>query len=216
LEQFAYIVSHNLRAPVANIIGTTKYLTSDMSEEEKIELMEGLHQSTLRLDTIVKDLNHILKVRSKEHEQKEMVHFSGLVNDVKLSLTDKIANTIINCDFTEVNELFAIKPYMYSIFYNLILNSIKFKKLDILPIIDIKSYQKDNKLILVFSDNGLGIDLNKHSEQIFGLYKRFHTHTAGKGIGLYMVKTQVESIGGTISVVSEINKGTEFTLEFNL
>ena len=68
---------------------------------------------------------------------------------------------------------------------------------------------------MLFKDNGLGIDLQNLSEQVFGLYKRFHTDRAeGKGMGLYMVKTQVESMGGKISVSSEVNKGTEFKIEF--
>ncbi len=68
--------------------------------------------------------------------------------------------------------------------------------------------------MLIFKDNGLGIDLTKSGKQVFGLYKRFHTHADGKGMGLYMVKTQVEMLGGKISIQSEINKGTEFRIEF--
>jgi signal transduction histidine kinase len=113
-----------------------------------------------------------------------------------------------------VNGLRTIKSYIYSIFYNLTSNSIKFKQPGIPPIIEISSFLSENKIVLLFKDNGLGIDLNKKGNQVFGLYKRFHLDTEGKGIGLYMVKTQVESLGGTIFIHSNVNTGTEFRIEF--
>jgi signal transduction histidine kinase len=118
----------------------------------------------------------------------------------------------LNTDFSEANELITIKSYIYSIFYNLISNSIKYRQLGIKPIISIQSKRSNDKIILVFKDNGIGIDLNKLGGQVFGLYKRFHQHVEGKGMGLYMVKTQVEMIGGTIEIISEVNKGTEFII----
>jgi signal transduction histidine kinase len=81
-------------------------------------------------------------------------------------------------------------------------------------VIDISSGKSDDKIQLVFKDNGLGIDLDKKGDQVFKLYKRFHSHVEGKGVGLFMVKTQVETLGGTISISSEVNKGTEFSIEF--
>ena len=80
----------------------------------------------------------------------------------------------------------------------------------------ISSKKVDNKFFITFRDNGLGIDLVRNSDKIFGLYKRFHSHTEGKGMGLFMVKTQVETLGGKISVKSEVGKGTEFLIEFDL
>jgi sensor histidine kinase regulating citrate/malate metabolism len=83
-------------------------------------------------------------------------------------------------------------------------------------VIEIKSKKCDGKLIITFKDNGMGIDLLKKADEVFGLYKRFHFHVEGKGVGLFMVKTQVETLGGKISVASEINAGTEFTIVFEL
>ena len=105
---------------------------------------------------------------------------------------------------------------MHSIFYNLIINSIKYKQVDIPIIIQIKSELLQNKLILSVRDNGSGIDLTKNKELVFGLYKRFHRKVEGKGMGLYMVKTQVESLNGKIHIESEVNIGTEFIIEFEL
>ena len=104
---------------------------------------------------------------------------------------------------------------MHSIFYNLITNSIKYKN-PVLPLVlEIKSEMTENVIRLTFKDNGIGIDLEKSGDQLFKLYKRFHIGAAeGKGMGLFMVKTHVESIGGKISVNSEMNVGTVFLIEF--
>ena len=106
---------------------------------------------------------------------------------------------------------------MRSIFYNLISNSIKFRKPELSPVIEIKSRRHKDMIELTFRDNGIGIDLEKKNNQIFGLYKRFHPEYAeGKGMGLFMVKTQVETLGGRISIQSKVGEGTEFKMEFEL
>ena len=96
----------------------------------------------------------------------------------------------------------------------MVINSIKYSKPDEQPLIVIKSKKENGKTILTFKDNGLGIDLKTKGNKIFGLYNRFHFHVEGKGMGLFMVKTQIEAIGGKITVASEPNKGTEFTIVF--
>ena len=105
---------------------------------------------------------------------------------------------------------------MYSVFYNLVSNSIKYRQAGLLPVIEIKSYLINDKIEIHYTDNGLGIDMKKRSDQVFGLYKRFHNHKEGKGMGLFMVKTQVEALGGKISIESEVNKGTTFIIQFPL
>jgi signal transduction histidine kinase len=67
-------------------------------------------------------------------------------------------------------------------------------------------------MYLGIADNGKGIDLDKHGSSLFGLYRRFDTSVEGKGIGLFMVKTRVEALGGTIQVKSKLLRGSEFTI----
>ncbi|MEM9023391.1 MAG: ATP-binding protein, partial [Bacteroidota bacterium] len=67
---------------------------------------------------------------------------------------------------------------------------------------------------LTVSDNGIGIDLDKHGAKLFGLYQRFHSHIEGKGLGLYIVKSQLEALGGRVEVQSEPDKGTMFHVYF--
>ncbi len=216
LEQFSYIISHNLRAPLANIIGLSKILRhKDLVLNERLDSEEFLFKSVAKLDEIVSDLNHILAVRRDISETRERVIFSELVDDVLTGfhLLMEQEHIKVITDFEQVNESYTIKSYLYSIFYNLISNSIKYHRPKVQLVIEIRSRIQDGKIMITFKDNGRGIDLTRHGEQVFGLYKRFHRDTEGKGIGLYMVKNQVEALGGSISVSSEPNVGSTFSLE---
>ena len=218
LEQFAYIVSHNLRAPVANILGATSELKDPgLSTEDKEILSAGLHESVVKLDNVVKDLGQILQVKRGTAETPEKVCFSKLVDDIKISIKKSIEkdNVEIKCDFSEIDEFLVLKSYLHSIFYNLISNSLKYRRQQVACVIEITSHRLQKTIELVFTDNGMGIDLQKRGEQVFGLYKRFHPNIVGKGMGLFMVKTQVEAIGGKIAIKSEVDKGTEIKIEFH-
>ena len=219
LEQFAYIISHNLRSPVANIIGLSSMLQTipNMNKNDFNKCMDGLTQSVKKLDTVIIDLNHILQVRREVNEKKELVRFSGLTKDIKTSINHMIEkdNVTIKTNFIEVNQFFTIKSYLNSIFFNLILNAIKYRDPSRDSVIEIESKMVGEKLQIRFKDNGLGIDLKANESKIFGLYKKFHNHVEGKGMGLYMVKTQAELLGGKITVASEVGRGTEFLLEFS-
>ncbi|WP_339889412.1 PAS domain S-box protein [uncultured Flavobacterium sp.] len=217
LEQFSYIVSHNLRAPTANIMGFTEILQEEiLTQDEQKELLQGLSASVLGLDSIIKDINIILQSQREVHKKKEVIVFSKLVEDIVVSIGNLIDKKTmhIQTDFSEVNEIYSLKVYIYSIFYNLISNSVKYSKPNQKQFIEVKSKNENGKTVITFNDNGLGFDINSKGDKIFGLYNRFHSHVEGKGMGLFMVKTQVESLGGKISVESELNKGTKFTIVF--
>lgn len=219
LEQFTYIISHNLRAPVANIIGFADNLGSEYLDEQlKNKVLEQLSLSAMKVDMVIKDLNAILQVKQQIHERRTNVSFTETIEDIKLSISKIILSesVTINTDFSCVDNFFTIKSYIHSIFYNLIVNSIKFKNIRTNPVITISSTKLKEGIQINFKDNGSGIDLKKIDGQLFGLYKRFHPDTEGKGIGLYMVKTQVEALGGKISLTSEVQKGTEFIIQFQI
>jgi PAS domain S-box-containing protein len=216
LEQFTYIISHNLRAPVANIIGLSEMLNEDeLNAAEKQEVVDRVSQSVKNIDGVIQDLNHILQARELVDEKKETVYFADLVDAIKTSIYNIVVNEKVQfeCAF-EADSMFTVKSYLYSIFYNLTSNSIKYRKSGIRPVIVIESHKLKDKLELRFKDNGKGIDLHKNAGQLFGLYKRFDTTTEGKGMGLFMVKTQVEALGGTIEIKSDLGEGTEFVIQF--
>jgi len=179
---------------------------------------KGIDQSINKLDGVVKDLNQILEVKSEINETKEVVIFSELVEDISNSIADLIAagDIEIKSDFSEINEFITLKPFLYSVFYNLISNSIKYRRPEVKALIQIVSHRLKNKLELIFSDNGLGIDLVKNGDEVFSLYKRFHHHIEGKGMGLFMVKTQIENLGGQIAIQSKPHIGTVFTITFEI
>jgi len=219
LEQFTYIISHNLRAPVANIMGLSEMLKEhDLEPAARHEVTERISLSIQNIDSVIQDLNSILQTRELLNEKKQKVYFKELVDDIMISIYNKVISENVQFEgiFEEVDGLFTIPSYLYSIFYNLASNSIKYRKPDIAPVISIRSYKLKDKVELSFKDNGKGIDLDKNATQLFGLYKRFDTSTEGKGMGLFMVKTQVEALGGTIKVKSTLGEGTEFILHFDL
>ena len=218
LEQFSYIVSHNLRAPVANILGLVDVIQNiGLNRQEEIKTTRYLAIAARNLDNVIMDINTILDLKHNVNEKKEIVVFEELLSQIKFSLDDAITYKMvqITSNFSAVKGMVTLKSYLYSIFYNLITNSIKYKQPGVKPVIDIYSSILKDKIRIVFKDNGLGIDLKKNGKYFFGLYKRFHNHIDGKGMGLYMVKAQVESLGGTITVSSEVNIGTEFRIEFD-
>ena len=220
LEQFSYIISHNLRAPVANILGLLDLLQHvELDTERGKLLLRGLSTTAKSLDDVIKDLNQILQVKHQLNEQKEFVSFAAICEDVQLSIDFLLKREDVKliADFTALEGIYSFKSYLYSIFLNLISNSIKYHQPGVKPDITIKSsFNSETKRIqLVFTDNGLGIDLAKKGGEVFGLYKRFHSHTEGKGMGLYMVKAQVESLGGTITIESKVNVGSTFIIEFD-
>jgi PAS domain S-box-containing protein len=217
LEQFAYIVSHNLRGPVANILGIANVLKYEgLGEKEKTEATRGIFTATEKLDEVIGDLNHILETKQEVNDKKEDVNLQELVDSISISIRGMLVKNRVKIitDFDRARSISTIRSYLQSIFYNLISNSIKYKRPDADPEIRITSSPNTDGVRLVFSDNGLGIDLTTQGSKVFGLYKRFHpTAAEGKGMGLFMVKTQVETLGGEINIKSEVDKGTEFTIE---
>ncbi len=216
LEQFTYIVSHNLRAPIANIMGLSTLLGFyDYADEECVETIKALSTSVNNLDGVILDLNNILQTGKAVNERRETVSLPKLVEEISADIKQVIDknHAVINCDFEEVSEIATIKSYLYSIFQNLIINGIKYRRSEDNPQIAIKTHKKAGKILIHFSDNGKGMDLKTFGQHLFGLYKRFDFSVEGKGMGLFMVKMQTEALGGKITVMSELGKGTEFVVE---
>ena len=214
LEQFTFIVSHNLRAPVANIVALNSLLKGSNDPLEKEEILEKIDISTERLENVIVDLNETLKVKKNVSELNDFIEFKDLLQDVKDILGKQIDSSKIqiNDDFSKCEKIGSIRTYLNSVFYNLISNSIKYTKAGQAPKLDIWSEIKNKHVMLHFKDYGIGIDIEKYGDQLFGLYKRFNNNADGNGVGLYMVKAQLESMGGEIHANSKPNEGTEFTI----
>ena len=139
-----------------------------------------------------------------------------MANTVKANLSAiiKSSGAAINTDFSQCEAIKFPVAYMESIFTNMLTNSIKYASPNRTPHITIRSYIQEGRPVLAFLDNGIGIDMEKHGHKVFGLYKVFTKHTDAHGVGLYLVKNQVESQGGTITLKSEVDVGTLFTITF--
>jgi len=214
LEQFANIVAHNIRSPLANIMGLNRLLNMELSEADKLTALKGINTSAEKLENVIRDLNDVLQIRKTANSPKDAIELNTVVEDIRQSISGVISKSkaTITCDFSAAPVVRSVPSYIQSILLNLITNAIKYARPGIAPMISIQSQTEDHSLVLRFADNGAGIDLEKHRENIFGLYKRFSDKPEGKGLGLYMVKTQIESLDGTIEVESTPGHGTEFLI----
>lgn len=217
LKQFSFITSHNLRAPLSNMQGILSILdTSEVKNEETLMLINGLKVSTRQLTETIGDLVEILIIKQNTNLDKEKINFNDTLQAVTHTLggiLDKV-QPVVSADFRKAPFVFFNKSYLESIFLNMITNAIKYKQKERPLKLNIESWDEENYVVLSFADNGQGIDLSKYRQRIFGLYQRFHAHEDGKGIGLYMVHSQLTSLGGKIEVESEVDKGTCFKLFF--
>jgi signal transduction histidine kinase len=218
LMQFSYSVSHNLRGPVASLIGLLKLLEQPPSAAESKNIFVHVNRSLQSLDQIIKDLASIIDIRNTVTEIKQKVILEEEIDTIKNLLERQIHEhqVIISTDFTEAPALDSIRPMVSSILYNLVSNAIKYRSPDRIPQIVITSLLDGNFIKIKVADNGLGIDLERFKEKLFGLYKRFHTHTEGKGLGLFLVKLQTEALGGSVDIESIPNEGTTFYISIKL
>jgi PAS domain S-box-containing protein len=220
LQQFTYIVSHNLRAPVANLLGLSSLLNSENRNSDRFEkALTRISAAANHLDMVISDLNKILSpLKTAGHALQEKVNIGNVVQAVVAGLQDQLeaAEATLENHLPSDLLLTGSTAYFYSIFNNLITNAIKYRNQEVKLKITISQQTESEKTTILFTDNGLGMDLELINNQLFQLYKRFHPGPEGRGIGLYLVKTETEAMGGSISVQSQPGQGTTFLLTFSL
>jgi signal transduction histidine kinase len=214
LQQFSYSISHHLRGPIARLLGLTnlaKVLGNFRHDEEATVILNHIETSALELDLVIRDLSSIVELRNSLYQLRQSVDLQQEWREVRrlLNITDEGDHTYW-VDFTQAPTLYSVRPMIHSILINLVSNAIKFRSMDRPLRVDIKTYREGNHTVLSVSDNGLGIDLGVFQGEIFKMYKRFHQHQEGKGLGLYLIKTQVELLNGQVHVQSSPGKGSTF------
>lgn len=217
LKQFSYITSHNLRAPLSNLTGLLSLINDiKIDNPELKEIINGFSSSTNLLNDTINDLVKVIIIKDSPSISKEKILISEVVTNVLSQLNNllNLHKPEINLDLEKTPYLVTNKSYFESIVLNLLTNAIKYRPKDKTLKIEIASKEVNNKVILSFKDNGIGIDLERNKDKVFGLYQRFHNYPDSKGLGLYLVKSQVESMGGIIEIESEVNIGTKFTITF--
>jgi PAS domain S-box-containing protein len=216
LDNFIYTASHDLKAPISNIEGLLEVLKNSFERQSLDEtdlIFKMINLSVNRFKGTIQDLTNITKAQKGTNDDLEELDCLQVIEDVKLSINDMIWNSQahIKVDVNHCNKIKFSKKNFTSIIYNLISNGIKYRKPDRFPEIFIKAVKLDGFILISVTDNGLGIS-ESNIEKIFTMFKRFHDHVEGTGIGLYIVKRIIENAGGKIEVDSELDKGTTFNI----
>ncbi|MBL4663825.1 MAG: GHKL domain-containing protein [Flavobacteriaceae bacterium] len=216
LFNFAHIVSHNLRSHASNLFLTLELLKSLESPEEEEELKGTLFDISASLNDTINHLNEIASAQFKSLDKQRPLQFDDALQEVLHSINRLVEDSgaEVFSDFSEVPEITYITSYLESIFLNLVTNAIKYKHPDRKPVIDIYSFKEAGQTYLVIKDNGIGVDLKKHGNQIFNMYQTFHHREEAVGIGLFIIKNQIETLQGSIEVESKVDEGTIFKIKF--
>lgn len=211
LLQFSYTVSHNLRGPVARLLGLTTLMNIEKDVNQARQWIDLIGKTTDELDLIIKDLSKILELRREPHHFRDPVDLAAeWERSVQLLHDSLTGREKITSDFKSLPELVTVRTMVQSVFYNLLSNALKFRSPDRPLHIHVSSQVSGDNAIITVSDNGLGLDTELYKDKLFRLYTRFHSHVEGRGLGLYLVKTQLEVVHGSIGVQSTPREGTTF------
>jgi PAS domain S-box-containing protein len=214
LQQFAYALSHDLRTPIARILGLVSLAAIDPSFKIKDKtILENVNEQVLDLDNVIKDMNATITLQDGKKER--YVDFEDELMLIKKVLETEIAHSkaVVSSSFQNAEGVVTIKSHLYSIMYNLMSNALKYRRPHIPVVIDWETQQIDGFILLSVKDNGMGMDLEKNGKKLFELFSRFHgDKIEGKGIGLNLVKSQAEALGGRVEVQSVLGKGSIFTV----
>jgi PAS domain S-box-containing protein len=216
LLNFSYIVSHNLRSHSSNIQGISNLIESAKTEDDRNEMIQLLKTVANNLNETLFNLNNVINIQTSIDIIVEPLN---LYEYIIKTLTTQNAQillkeaTILN-KVEEHIEIMYNRAYLESILLNLISNALRYSHPDRKPVISITCFEENGQLVLRMSDNGIGIDLKKYGDKMFGIYQTFNGNADARGFGLFISKNQVEAMGGKIEVESDLNKGTTFKIYF--
>ncbi|MFS4469149.1 PAS domain-containing protein [Maribacter sp. 2210JD10-5] len=215
LQNFVYIISHNVRSPIATLQALT-YIFDEKNTEVNSQVIENIRTTVNALDQTIIDLNTALNLQDISELDFTQVDLKGVLSDIELLMAKQISESKakIITDLSEAPTLPGIKSYYTNILYNLINNAISYRSEKRTPIIKISTRKNEaGEFVIRVSDNGMGMNLNNEKrKKIFDMYGRLSGKTQGKGMGLYLVKTQVSVMNGSINVESKPDEGSIFTI----
>jgi PAS domain S-box-containing protein len=223
LEEVSHIIAHNLRGPAGNIKMLVDILQAKNKDEEHQygnvftddEVLELIGKSSTSLMNNLATLMEITEIKLNQDIPFDNCEVRAIINGIKDQLQSQIyEKRAVIAEDLKIEYIKYPRAYLENILYNLISNALKYSRRDVIPEILISTRKKDNKVQIVVKDNGLGIDLVKYGHKMFKLNQVFHEGYDSKGVGLYIIKSQIESFGGTIEVRSKVNEGCEFIVTF--
>jgi len=214
LSSFAHIASHNLRAPVSNLLVLKDLYKENIDLKDKEMLFSKVEIVIDRLNETLNELIESVKIQGNNDIVHDAVIFNTTFDKTLAILDIQILDSkaVVTSNFSEAPAIKYPKLYMESILLNLLSNAIRYRSPDRVARIHFHTEIINNEILLIVTDNGLGIDLKKYGHQLFELNKTFHRHPDSKGVGLFMTKTQIEAVGGSITVESEVDRGTTFKI----
>jgi PAS domain S-box-containing protein len=219
LRQFSFITSHNMKAPLSNLQGLLNMIKEiDIQDNALKEIIEDFKVSTQQLNDTINDLVKILIIKENTSVEQEVINIATTISKVYEKLTgladDYKHKPNITMILDEAQSIFFNRSYFEGIILQLMSNAIVFQSPDRQLQINITAYKSKNGIALSIKDNGIGLNTERYKDRLFGLYQRFHSISTSKGLGLYLVKSQMEALGGSVEIISNENEGTELLLHF--
>jgi len=216
LLNFAYIVSHNLRSHSSNMSSILELYDAEESQEEKDSYVQLLNKVSKNLDQSLHDLNEVVSINTNLDIKAEIINVAEFVDQALdvLSLQIKTKDAKIIKDLPVDMQVNFNAAYMESVLLNFLTNALRYSQPQRTPVIELRGYKKEDNWILEIRDNGIGIDLDKHGEKVFGLYKTFSERKDARGVGLFITKNQINAMGGTVKIESKPEVGTSFKVRF--
>lgn len=214
LTNFQYIVSHNLRSHTSNIEMLLNFLMVDypnIANQEVFGLVKDAFDHLKETIVNLSEISSFEYINPEEYQTVILAHectrciknLSGLIAQSQAIITHYIDENI---------EIAVVPEFLRSILLNLITNAIKYQHPERQLLLEISVVTHPDLFELRFKDNGQGIDLELHRDRLFRMYKTFHRHPDARGLGLFIVKNQVEAMRGHIDVESQVNLGTTFKI----
>ena len=217
IVNFAHIVSHNLRSHSANFSMLLDFLLNEKNESEKKNILKMLTEASTDLSQTLEHLNEVIIINTQVNLVKESVFLKSKIDQIQRQtsgLLNRNGGIIIN-EVSISTCLKVIPSYLDNILTSVLTNAVKYRKPDQPPVIHFNATSENGFTVLSITDNGLGIDLKKYGDKVFGMYKTFHDNYDAKGMGLYIVRNQIEAMNGRITVDSRVGKGSTFKIYFN-
>jgi signal transduction histidine kinase len=217
LLNLSQTISHNLSAYTANISMLVDLIDLDGNPKSNKSALMHLRTVSDDLSQTIAHLSQIIYVQSHTDIEKEMLLLkahvakignivNGYGNENKLLFINKVPDDAM---------VYFNAGYLESILLNFSTNAVKYAHPDRFPRIAFDFFTEDGQQVLTITDNGLGIDLDRHGDELFGLYKTFHQHKESTGFGLYLSKYQIESMDAKVAVESKVGQSTTFKIFFS-
>lgn len=216
LDTFVYKSSHDLKGPLASILGLTDIADLEVQDKSALNYFSMIRDCALRLDKILSDLAELARLRNTATNIQEVAVCDLLDETIASFFVDgKLKNKFkIIKNYERIYGFYSNDKILRSIFSNVIGNAIKYRKMsynnDSFILVEVKKIVED-RITIQIKDNGIGINKEK-LPFIFDMFQRASMSSNGSGLGLYIVKSGLEKIGGSIEVESEENNGSTFTM----